>query len=101
MRTPMVALVGVEPHFAVAKRAECLAVGVHVIGDHHHVVPRRRILRAFGAWFWWHPLCDRAEMGGELALVIFGKILIAEQQHSMLVPGVLDLLQRLLVQRTP
>jgi len=30
-------------------------------------------------------------MGGKLALVVFAQILIAKQQHCMLVPGVLDL----------
>ena len=39
-------------------------------------------------------------MGGEPALIVFAKVLIAEQQHRMLVPGVLDRPHRLLVQRT-
>ena len=39
-------------------------------------------------------------MGGEPALIVFAKVLIAEQQHRMLVPGVHDLPHRLLVQRT-
>ena len=39
MRLPMVALVGVKPHFAVSERTERLAVGVDVVADHHHVVP--------------------------------------------------------------
>ena len=100
MRPAMVALVGVEPHLAVSERAERLAVGIDVVADHHHVVPVRRVGRALGARLRRHPLGDRAEMGGEPALVVFAKVLIAEQQHRMLVPGVLDLPQRLLVQRT-
>jgi hypothetical protein len=40
-----------------------------------------------------------AEMGSESALVVFAKVLIAEQKHRMLMPGVLDLPQRLLAQR--
>ena len=100
MRPPMVALVGVEPHFAVAERAERLAVGVDMIADRHHVVPHQRILRARCAELRRHPLGDRTEMGGEAALIVFAKILIAEQQHRMLVPSVLDRAHRLLVLRT-
>ena len=38
-------------------------------------------------------------MGGEPALIVFAEILVAKQEHRMLVPGVLDLPQRLPVQR--
>jgi len=99
MRPSMVALVGVEPHFAVSERTKRLAVGVDVIADDHHVVPLQRIGRALRTRLRRHPLRDRAEMGSESALVFFAKVLIAEQKHRMLMPGVLDLPQRLLVQR--
>ena len=39
-------------------------------------------------------------MGGKPALIVFTEILIAEQQHRMAVPSVLDLPQCLFVQRS-
>ena len=98
MRAAVVALVGVEPHLAVPERADRLAVLVDMIGDHHHVVPvdRLDLDRALRRR---HALGDRAEMGGEPALIVLGQLLVAEHQHGVLVPGVLDLAQRLGIER--
>jgi len=74
MRPPMIALVGVEPHFAVSERTKRLAVGVDVIADDHHVVPLQRIGRALRTRLRRYPLRDRAEMGSESALLLFAKV---------------------------
>src|SRR5262249_35794746 len=47
-----------------------------------------------------HALRNRPEIGCEPALVVLGQLLVAEQQDGVLVPGVLDLPQRVGVERT-
>src|SRR5262249_23880580 len=45
------------------------------------------------------PRCDGAEIGRKPPLVVLAEALAAEQQHGVLVPGVLDLAQRFRIQR--
>src|SRR5260370_7132056 len=45
------------------------------------------------------PRGNRSEIGGEAALIVLGKILIAEHEHRMRMPGVLDLPDRLRLDR--
>ncbi|MEA3073433.1 MAG: hypothetical protein QOD29_4879 [Alphaproteobacteria bacterium] len=99
MWAPVVALVGVEPHLAVAERAERLAVGIELVADQHHVVPSRRVADPGCSRLRRHPLGDRAEIGCKPPLVVLAEALAAEQQHGVLVPGVLDLAQRFRIQR--
>src|SRR5260370_1306212 len=93
-----VALVGVEPHLAVPQRAQRLAFRIHAVGDHHQIIPFRRVV-ALGARRRLDPRGNGSEIGGEAALIVLGKILIAEHEHRMRVPGVLDLPDRLRLDR--
>jgi hypothetical protein len=83
----------------VAQRAQRLAAGVDLVADHHHVVPFGRPGSAGRTRLRRHALGHRAEIGGEATLVVFTEILIAEQEHGVLVPGIHDLAQRILVER--
>src|ERR1700730_15769430 len=96
----MVALVGVKPHLAMAERAQRFAVRAHVVGDEHHLVPLRPVPldRRRGRLY---PLGNGAEIGSNPALIALGQILVAEQQHGVLVPSVLDLANRFVVERVP
>jgi len=100
VRAPVIALVGVEPHLAVAERSNRLALGIEIVADQHHVVPVRRLVEPGGASARLHPPGDRSEMGGKPALVVLGQVLVPEQQHRVLMPGILDRVRGFVVERT-
>ena len=99
MRLAVIALVGVEPHLAVPERAERLAVGIDIVGHQQHVVPLDQRVGADRARARRHALGDGTEIGGEAALIVLGQFLIAEHQHRVVVPGVLDLTDRFGIER--
>ena len=47
-----------------------------------------------------HPLGDGTEVGGEPALIVLSQLLVAEDKDGMLMPGILDLVQRAGIKRS-
>jgi len=85
-----IAFVGVEPHFAVAQRAQTPALFVESVGDQLHLVePVRPPVALLHRRV--HPFGDLAERVGEAELIVFGDVLVAEQQNRVFVPRLADL----------
>jgi hypothetical protein len=86
----------VKPHFAVAERTDRLSV-LDDVGHHHE----RRVPLAAGAV----PVgrapanADLAEITGCAQLVVLGKLLAANDEHDVLIKGIVECLHRRLIER--
>src|SRR5262249_37159812 len=87
------------PLSAVGGWAGGLAVATELVAGHHGVFPGGRVAAPGCSRLRRHPRGDRAEIGRKPPLVVLAEALAAEQQHGVLVPGVLDLAQRFRIQR--